>query len=325
MLAKGETDKANNLAMKILSMAPNDPEAAFLGSEVLSTNVPDWHFNLVRDEIRNAAFDAALRRAIKPGMRVLDIGSGTGLLAMMAARAGAAEVFSCEMNSAVADAAKEIVAANGFSDRIHVLHANSNQLDADRDLRGRVDLIVSEIVSNDMLSQGVLATMDYAIANLLKPDGLMIPAKGSVKVALGFDPKLYEKRMTVADSFDLSAFNRLAEPCYSIRATNKHLQVLSESADLFEFDFQSPNPEPAARKQQTLVARGGPVNCVVQWIRLEMDAVGVYENRPGESTYSTWAIVAYPLSKQAELKAGDKIVVNGSHSRDRLRVWASLD
>jgi protein arginine N-methyltransferase 7 len=323
MFAKGETEKANKLAMKILSVAPGDPEAAFLGSEVLSASVPDWHFRLVRDEVRNAAFDTALRRAIKPGMRVLDIGSGTGLLAMMAARAGAAEVFSCEMNPAVADAAKEIVAINGFSDRIHVLHRNSNQLDADRDLGGRVDLIVSEIVSNDMLGQGVLATMENAVANLLKPGGSMIPAKGTVKIALGFDSKLRERRMTVTDGFDLTAFNRLAEPCYSIKTTSEQLQLLSEAEVLFEFDFQSTIPVPAARKQLTLVARGGSVNCVVQWIRLEMDDVDAYENRPGDPAYSTWAIVAYPLSKQADLRPGETINITGSHHRDRLRIWTS--
>jgi 2-polyprenyl-3-methyl-5-hydroxy-6-metoxy-1,4-benzoquinol methylase len=325
MALKGETEKAYKLAMKIRSMAPNDPETVFLVSEVLSGIVPDWHFGLVRDEVRNAAFDAALRRAIKPGMRVLDIGSGTGLLAMMAARAGASQVFSCEMNPAVADAAKEIVAANGFSDQIQVLPRHSNQLDADKDLGGRVDLIVSEIVSNDMLGQRVLATMDHAVVNLLKPDGLMIPAKGSVKVALGFDSNLQERRMAVTDGFDLTAFNRFADPCYCVRTTSKYLQLLSEAADLFEFDFQSATPVPAARKQLTLIARGGPVNCVVQWIHLEMDEVGVYENRLGAPTYSTWAIVAYPLSTQGELKAGNTIIVNGSHNRERLRIWTSLE
>ena len=44
------------------------------------------------------AYDAALRRAIRPGCRVLEIGTGSGLLAMMAARAGAAQVVTCERN-----------------------------------------------------------------------------------------------------------------------------------------------------------------------------------------------------------------------------------
>jgi type II protein arginine methyltransferase len=46
---------------------------------------------------------------VGPATKVLDIGTGTGLLAMMAARAGAREVVACEMNPAVADAASAIV------------------------------------------------------------------------------------------------------------------------------------------------------------------------------------------------------------------------
>ena len=55
---------------------------------------PAWHFPMVADGPRNAAYDQALRRAA-PGRRVLDIGSGSGLLAMMAARAGAVSVDTC--------------------------------------------------------------------------------------------------------------------------------------------------------------------------------------------------------------------------------------
>src|SRR5689334_12971772 len=75
MLANGLTDQAIKLALKIWNAAPDDLEATMLASEVLSAGTPRWHFKLVRDHARNRAFDAALRRAIKPGMRVLDIGS----------------------------------------------------------------------------------------------------------------------------------------------------------------------------------------------------------------------------------------------------------
>src|ERR1044072_84243 len=59
--------------------------------------IPRWHFEMLNDEKRNVAFEQALSRAITPETIVLDIGSGTGLLAMMAARAGARETITCEM------------------------------------------------------------------------------------------------------------------------------------------------------------------------------------------------------------------------------------
>ncbi len=323
LLASGQTETAIKLALKVWNDAADDPEAAMLASEVLSHEVPSWHFKLARDHVRNAAFDAALRRVVTPGMRVLDIGSGSGLLAMMAARAGAGQVFSCEKNPAIADVAKDIIAANGYSDRVHVLAKRSDNIDADADLGGKVDIIVSEIVSNNLLSEGVLATMEHAVANFLKPGGRVIPSKGTVKIALAYDPNFSDRRMTIANGFDLSAFNRLAKPSYGIATLDGQLQLQSDVVNLFEFDFQATVPATKARTQRTLTARVGTVNCIAQWIHLRLDEVGEYENRPGELTFSNWDIGVYPLPKQVTLQAGDAVEVSGSHDRDSVRVWAS--
>jgi protein arginine N-methyltransferase 7 len=322
MLASGQAALAVNLALKIRNEAAGDPEALLLASEVLSRSVPSWHFKLVRDHLRNAAYDAALRRAIRPGMRVLDIGSGTGLLAMMAARAGAAQVFTCEMNPAIADAAREIVARNGFSNRIQVLARHSTTLDAAVDLGGRVDLIVSEIIAKDMLSEDVLPTMEHAVGHLLNPNGQVIPARGSVKIALAFDPRLHERRMSYAEGFDIEPFNRLAAPSYGIKTTEK-LELRSETANLFAFDFGAADPVPPARTQTTLVGHAGTVNCIAQWIHLQMDEVGTHENSPADPVFSSWAVVVHPFSGTIEANAGGTFQVSASHDRASLRIWPS--
>lgn len=325
LLASGQTETAVKLALKVWNDAAYDPEAAVLASEVLSHEVPSWHFKLARDHVRNAAFDAALRRAVTPGMRVLDIGSGTGLLAMMAARVGAGQVFSCEMNPAIADVAKDIITANGYSDRVHLLAKRSDKIDVDADLGGKVDIIVSEIVSNNLLSEGVLATMEHAVTNFLKPSGRVIPLKGTVMIALAYDPDLSDRRMAITDGFDLSAFNRLARPNYRVATLDARLQLKSDAVNLFEFDFQSNRSAPDARTQRTLGAHAGTVNCIAQWIHLQLDEINEYENRPGELKFSNWDIVVHPLPKQTILQAGDTITVNGSHDRDRVRIWASSE
>jgi predicted nicotinamide N-methyase len=324
MLASGQKEMALKLALKVWNEAPDDQEAAIMAAEVLSGDVPDWHFRLVRDRVRNQMYEAALQRTVKPGMRVLDIGSGTGLLAMMAARAGAAEVFSCEMNPAVADAAREVVAANGLADRVKVLGKHSNTLDANADLGGRVDIIVSEIVSSSLLGEEVLTTMEYAVNNLLKPDGRVIPATGAVRVALAFDPNFWIQRMGMVEGFDLTAFNRLAEPRYTVSAKSKELLVMSDMAEMFKFDFHSSAPTLNERTELMLTAHGGSANCIAQWLRLEMDEVEDYENAPGEKDFSSWAIVLHPLPRQVELKAGDAVTVHGAHDRGAVRIWASV-
>jgi SAM-dependent methyltransferase len=323
MQLSGQTETALRLALKVWNEAASDSEAAILAREVLSADVPRWHFYVVRDRVRNAAYDAALRSAIRPHMRVLDIGSGTGLLALMAARAGAEQVFSCEMSPAVADAAREIVALNGYADKIQVLSKHSGEIEADSDLGGRVDLIVSEVVSNTMLSEGVLATMEYAVKNFLKPGGRVVPAKGTVRAALGFDPRAAERRMETTDGFDLTPFNRLAKPRYSIPTTDARLQLRSEATDLFEFDFRAAEARTEARAQWSVAAFGGPVNCIAQWIHLQIDEEVSYENRPGVLDFSNWETVIFPISKEIPCNSADSITINASHDLNNLRIWAS--
>src|SRR5262245_48790710 len=75
MLVRGAHRRAVLLARQALELAPDDGNVRALAARVLSAGVPTWHFELVRDEARNRAYDQALRRACRPGVRVLDIGS----------------------------------------------------------------------------------------------------------------------------------------------------------------------------------------------------------------------------------------------------------
>ena len=108
--------------------------------------IPRWHFSMLNDKGRNEAYDRALRTLVKPGDLVLDIGAGSGLLAMMAVRAGAGHVVSCEMIKPLADKAVEIVARNGMSQQITVVAKKSTQLLVGGDLPERADLLVAEIL-----------------------------------------------------------------------------------------------------------------------------------------------------------------------------------
>src|SRR5437016_5613817 len=107
IMAKGQKAAAHDLCARAMALAPNN-------AEVLSQDVPSYYFTLIRDAARHELYEGAFRRIIRPTSRVLDIGSGTGLFAMMAARAGAAEVVTCESNPIVAETVANVIAKNGF-------------------------------------------------------------------------------------------------------------------------------------------------------------------------------------------------------------------
>ena len=321
MRKDGQRERALSLCHKALALASTDAELVGQVNRFLSGDVPAWHFSIVRDDVRNAAYDAALRRVVRPNSRVLEIGTGTGLLAMMAARAGAAQVVTCEMNPAVAQIATDIVARNGFANRVRVIAKHSDALDVEADLGGRVDILVSEIISNDLLGEDVLAAHERAVRTLLKPGGIVIPARGIIRVALVEDLRDDRERLENVDGFDLSAFNRFMRPVRSIRVGHERLKLRGNAADIFAFDFGASEFCAPARASVACVATGGRVNGIAQWIALEMDGETRYENRPAPGATSCWAVLFLPLPHPIDASKGQKIRVFGSHDRHRVSIW----
>jgi predicted nicotinamide N-methyase len=321
----GQKERALAMCRSALSLAPDDVELAARAKRLVTASVPRWHFDIVKDEARNAAYDAALRRAVKPHSRVLEIGTGTGLLAMMAARAGAAEVITCEQTPVIAEKAAEIVALNGYAGRIRVVAKHSDQLDAEADMGGRADILVSEIVASDILGEDVLPAHERAVRDLLKPGARVIPARGVARVALAHDAREDLDRLTNVGGFDLSAFTALAPAVRRIGAGHGRLSLRSEAADMFVFDLAS--AQYCAPSQASLLCRsaGGPVNGIVQWIALELDEVTRYENRPAPGARSCWAVLFHPFTRTVDSVAGQEFRILGSHDRERLTISAEAD
>jgi type II protein arginine methyltransferase len=297
---------------------PGAPLARMIRHRV-NRRVPRWHFPMLQDEARNADFDKAIRAAVRPGDRVLDIGTGFGLLAMMAARAGAASVVSCEANPAVAAMAAEIVAANGFAETVRVVPLQSTDLDVETDLGGPVDVVISEVLSANLIGEGVQATMEDAVRRLLKPGGRLVPASADMVVALAEWTDLAPVDWVCG--FDLSAFNRLRQGELGIDGGSHALKLRSEPAVLFAFDFAQAAKWRSRDTEIRLAASGGRINGVVQWLRVRLDAQTSYENAPGPDFRSHWAPMFHPFDAVLEPKAGTQVAIGASHDGETLTIW----
>lgn len=320
LLPKGEAARARALCDRALAQAPDDGEVRAIHHEVFSAGIGDWYFGMVRDETRYAAMDRVLRRALSGGGRVLEIGAGVGLLAMMAARAGADEVITCERDGAVADAARAVVAANGLRDRVTVVAKSSLDLAIGDDMPGLADVLVWDNVGNNMIGAGGLPTIEDATRRLLKPGGAVIPARGIIKAALAEDAKLERLRMGTVQGFDLSAFNKLAKAGYSFDTESPRLTIRSSAASLFAFDFASGGPFPAERVACEVSGLGGRANGIVQWLEFDLDDHERYQTAPGARSCA-FGLVFHPTETVFEAAAGAAFKIGASHDRASPWLW----
>jgi predicted RNA methylase len=117
----------------------------------------DYHRRMLVDVVRMDAYDRAIRKLVRPGDVVLDVGAGTGILAMLAARAGAARVHAVE-SMPVAEIARELVASNGLGERVIVHRADLVTMDPVE----RVDLVVSDFLGPFLTDDAMLPAVAAA-------------------------------------------------------------------------------------------------------------------------------------------------------------------
>jgi len=138
------------------------------------------------DQVRSDAFDRALREVVRPGMSVLDVGTGSGLLAMMAARAGADQVLAVELDPLVADAAKRNIEENGLQDRVRVVTGDATNWNLPMNPRP-FDVVIMELLTTAMIDEDqVGASNNLHRAKLVNRDTIFVPSRLDTYVQMGF-------------------------------------------------------------------------------------------------------------------------------------------
>ena len=294
--------------------------------KLLGHFVPAWHVPMMNDIARNEAYFAALRAAIDPGSRVLEIGTGSGLLAMMAASLGAARVTTCEAEPLIAATANKVIAANGLSEKITVVAKKSTELAVGTELAERADILVTEIFSSELLGENAIASIEDAKRRLLAPGARIIPASAGIMIAL-FGGEDIAANLAVGEccGFDLRQFNAIVPRKQVVGRADLNIELLSDDLEAFRFDFEIDSIFPEAKRSLKLpVARAGLCYGIIQWIRLQMDVETVFENHPSiKSPASGWQHTVYLLPEPTELRAGQVAVIAAAHNRTC--PWFALD
>lgn len=314
LVPNNDNRRAIELCAKATADAPPNGEASMLTRSLMTRGVGTWYFTMVQDENRHRTYDEALRRLIRPGSRVLDIGAGTGLFAMMAARAGASEVYACERHPAVADAARRIVAANGYADRVSILDMASSDIEPGRDIPGPVDVIIWDNLANNLFGVGAAQALQDAFDRLSTPTAMVIPGRIELCVRLvdcQFDP---DEFMQTVFGFDLSPFNALRP--HDVAWGKHRWQDRSEDATLFDIEIAKGLSE--SRNEITVRSNGGRITGIVQWLRFHLADDLVYEtDREDAKAFG----MQYHALEPFETIAGAEVTICGAHDLDRVWFW----
>jgi tetratricopeptide (TPR) repeat protein len=305
---------------KALAISPSNIAAQQGAYLALIRTVPEWHVPMMNEQNRNQAYFDALKAVIKPDSNVFEIGTGSGLLAMMAAKLGAKQVTTCEAVPLIAETARQIIQDNKFEKTINVIAKKSTEIEVGKDLSAPVDILVSEIFSSELLGEHVLPSLEDAKRRLLKPQGQVIPAAGSIMIAL-FTGDDIRRNLIVEDAFgfNLQGFNKIVSKKRMIARNDLNIGLLSDGIEAFDFDFENDNYFPAQSKSlQIPVKKAGLCYGLVQWMKLDMtsDKKVMFENHPSQtSKVSNWQQCAYLFDSPIDVKAGQVVVVNAAHNR----------
>jgi predicted nicotinamide N-methyase len=325
-LAEGRIIDAVPAFRRAMEIDPRQLNARINLDSALAGAVPTWHFSMMNDAPRNAAYDEAIRRVV-PGRSVLDIGTGAGLLAMMAARAGAKSVTSCEQTPWIAAKAREVVAANGLADRIKLIAKHSSDLKIGPDLSERAEVLVTEVFGTSAINELVIPTVAHAHAQLLRPGATVVPNAASVRAYLAGGPAL-EGQLFVdrAAGFTIAPFNQFARLRMDLQVNCLRHDVLSDDFEVYRLDLTRPPLQGEKREFDVVATRPGRCFGVVQWLRLDLIEGVTYENRPDpNAAIDGWGHMLYRFAKPIELNAGDHVRLCMQHNRRTLLIWDLRD
>lgn len=265
------------------------------------------HGSMLSDPIRMDAYEAALRTAVRPGAVVLDIGTGTGLMALLACRFGARRVYAVEPGDSIG-LARAAAKAAGFADRIDFIQGLSTEIT----LPERADVVVSDLRGILPLFQRHLPAVVDARERLLAPGGVMVGQADTIRLAPVEAPQEHHRLCSPWDEhargFDLGAARRVSLNSWG-RGRFAPGQLLADPRTWAVLDYRTLTEPHAAGTLAWTAARAGQAHGLAAWFDAEL-AEGIGFTTAPDAPETIYAGAFFPWPQPVDLAAGDEITVD---------------
>ena len=283
--------------------------------------LPSWYVPMLQDAVRNRAYERAIDTAVKstPQAAVFDIGTGCGILSMMAAASGASRVTGCEVNPHIARVAQKIVAENGLAERVHIINKDCRNTVLGQDLPERASLAVFEMFDCSLIGEGILHFLAYARENLLAANARYIPMSGRLR-AVGIECRLDNLR-----GFDVNLLNpyRFSSSFLNVDAGQLQWRALTDPCEIFSFDFSKATPQAEQKSLRIPVIREGTIGAMLFWFDLQVEEGCWLSNDPAANSTLHWKQGLQWLP-EVSVGPGMQLPVVAAHDGSSLRFrWES--
>ena len=266
----------------------------------------DEHRELLDDPPRLRAYEAALKEIIQPEHVVLDLGAGTGILGMLACRAGARRVYSVD-DGGIIQTARAFCRANDLADRMVLIKASSTRVE----LPERVDVILADQIGRFGFEAGIIQFYNDARARLMKPGGTTIPRRIELVVAPVQAPEMRQRIdfwKAPLVGFDLTAALPTAlNTGYPVKLRADHL--LGPPATIGALDFIATAPESFKGDAALVADHDGMLDGIGGWFVAQLSEHVCMTNSPLSAQSIGRRNVFFPIAEPLDVRAGDGIHV----------------
>ncbi|CCJ29606.1 unnamed protein product [Pneumocystis jirovecii] len=263
------------------------------------------HEEMLKDEVRTLSYRDAIyeNKHLFQDKIVLDIGCGTGILSMFAAKAGAKLVIGIDMSDIIHQA-EEIVKINGLSDKILLIKGRMEDITLPVD---KVDIIVSEWMGYFLLYESMLETVIIARDAYLKEGGLMFPNKATMFIAGIEDAEYKEEKIGFWNDvygFNFTPIQKLAmkEPLVDT------VEFRAVVTDPYHLSFTK-NWELKSRRKDY-------IHAIIAWFDIEFEACykPVRFSTGPHAKYTHWKQTVFYLNDEGEIIYGT--ITNGPNQEN---------
>lgn len=256
---------------------------------------------MLADAARVDAYAAALAAVVRPGAVVLDLGTGTGIFALLAVRLGARRVYAVDPTDAI-HTAREVARANGVAGRIEFIQDVSTRVT----LPERADVVVSDLRGVLPPFQEIAATLRDARARLLAPGGVLVPRADAllaapVEAVDAWDDVAGPEAVL---GFDFSAARRTAFNEWR-RGDFRPEQLLAAPAEWARMDYATLEDPDVKGGAEWRASRAGTAHGLAVWFRAELADGVAFDSGPGSATIYRTAF--FPFPEPVRLQAGDRV------------------